>query len=61
MKISEVSQESCCHWRHHQLMNVNRELGFAERFAKSVKLFAHPAIGIDREKIVMGISKMGEI
>ena len=57
--ISEICQES---WRdqiRHQLevMNINRKLGFAERLAKSVRLFAHPAIDEQRED-VMGIGEI---
>ena len=31
------------------VMNVNKELDFVERFAKSVRLFVHPVIDRKRE------------
>ena len=35
-----------------KVMNVNKKLNFAERLAKSVRLFAHPAIDKQREDVI---------
>ena len=43
------------------VMNVNRELGFAERLAKSVRQSMHPTIDRQREDVVMGLDKIGDI
>ena len=32
------------------IMNINKELGFAECFARSVRLFAHPRPAIDKQR-----------
>jgi len=42
-----------------EVMNINRELGFAEHLARCVRQSANSAK--DRQKIVMAINKIGKL